>query len=408
MGLITPGRLARQSQQPLQIDWANPITRGLVLAQSGMLDGGLTNNGGVSRVPRANGITRKYVPGSAQYLAGAVNLNTPMTFFVVVTPRVSGADMAFMGASSTGADRHLLYVTGSNLVAFFSASSAGTAQAVGIGISAGNTYAVAGRTSNVGSRDVWVNGVKAGTDTTTLPVNTCTQAAIGAYLVSGAPNASFYFDGEQAISLAFNRALSDAELQSLSANPWQVFRNPVRRLVFDVGIGGTNSYSYTAAGGVVFSGVATKVRGAARTASGGIATGGTASASRGAARSASGGLTLAGAAGLAKGRKINAAGGLTLGGAATILRGVARSASGGLLFAGHANVSFTSSVQSLVVTPVGGIVFAGASLAMRSARKVASGGIAFAGRAATTFFPPVIVIAVKGILPIFVRRRRRK
>lgn len=208
----------------------------------------------------------------------------------------------------------------------------------------------------------------------------------------------------------FNRAIGQAAAKELSANIWQLFFDTEEEdeIVFPAAAGGVNSYSYTASGGMVLSGAITTVRGRVKVASGGIQTGGAASVARGVQRSASGGMTFAGAASRAVGKAITATGGLMFGGAASSVRGVARAATGGIIFAGQAGASFFSAVQSRVVNPVGGIVIAGGALVARGVRKAAAGGITFAGRAAATFFPPGVVTLLNGMLPEFVRRRRRK
>lgn len=160
--------------------------------------------------------------------------------------------------------------------------------------------------------------------------------------------------------------------------------NMIAHAYVEAAAGGSASYSYSAAGGLNLSGVATKVRGAVKAPAGGVLLGGAASQVRGAVRSSSGGLTL--------------------GGAATILRGLARTASGGLLFAGSSGVSFHSSFQQLVVNPVGGMLLRGGAAVVRSVRQVASGGFAFAGHALKTTGP---LSTLFGLLPILARRRRR-
>lgn len=204
----------------------------------------------------------------------------------------------------------------------------------------------------------------------------------------------------------FAKPFPDNVAKSVSANPWQLFKSP-QRMLFAPAVGGPATYSYTASGGFILSGTAPAVRGITKTATGGATFSGSAAQSRGAVKSASGGILFAGTAALARGKAYATSGGLTLSGAATVLRGLAKTASGGILFAGASPVSFHSSVQQLIVNPVGGIVISGASTVARSVRYVASGGLSLAGHAATTFFPPVAGF-LGGLLPEFVRRRRRR
>jgi hypothetical protein len=184
--------------------------------------------------------------------------------------------------------------------------------------------------------------------------------------------------GTTSVALMWLRRLSPAEVAQVSANPWQLFKSP-QRVMFAPSAGGPATYSYTAAGGFVLSGSATKVRGAVKTPAGGLALSGAATKVRGAVRSTSGGILFAGTAAQVRRRTIAPSGGLTLGGAASILRGVARAASGGVLFSGAAPVSFSSAFQSLVVNPVGGLLISGAAALVRACRRFASGGIALGG-----------------------------
>lgn len=194
-------------------------------------------------------------------------------------------------------------------------------------------------------------------------------------------------------------------VRSFTNNPWQILASRPR-MILKAATGGANTYSYTASGGMVLSGVAPTLRGRAKAASGGIQTGGAAGVARGASKAASGGLLFAGAASQAKGRAVAALGGLTFSGAATKARGVARTAAGGLQFAGAAGVTFFSAVQSRVVNPVGGILLAGAAAVVRSTRRAAAGGITFAGHAVAQFGP--LPAFLGSLLPEFIRRRRRR
>jgi hypothetical protein len=245
--------------------------------------------------------------------------------------------------------------------------------------------------------------------------------------------------------LVFNEYFSAEELAELTANPNQVFAAQQRTL-FTVSAGGSLTYSYTAtggltisgaapavrsrakvptgglglsgvapasrgkaqpvptgglvlsgaalkasgrgvtpSGGVTLSGAAVSLRGAARTAAGGLLLSGSTATVRGKAHLPTGGIALTGAAAAARGRRANPTGGISLSGATAMLRGVARTASGGILFAGTAPVSFTSALQSLIVTPIGGFAIAGSAAIVRGCSRVATGGITLAGHATASF-----------------------
>jgi hypothetical protein len=166
--------------------------------------------------------------------------------------------------------------------------------------------------------------------------------------------------------LGWNRALSAAEVKSISANPWQLFRSPQRIYAATVG-GGPATYSYTATGGFVVAGTSPAVRGLVKTPTGGLNLSGTTPAIRGAIKAPIGGISLSGAALTLRGR---------------ILAGL-----GGMSFSGTASLVFTSAVQSLTVTPVGGLIIRGTSAMVRTIVRAVSGGIHFAGSSATTLTP---------------------
>lgn len=182
--------------------------------------------------------------------------------------------------------------------------------------------------------------------------------------------------------------------------------NYIAHLYVESAAGSPATYSYTASGGIVFSGAATKTRSIARTASGGIVLSGVAAQSRGAVRSTVGGVQFAGSASQVRGAVRASSGGLTLGGAATVLRGLARTASGGLLFSGASSVSFHSAVQQLIVTPVGGLVISGTAAIVRTCTRLVSGGIKFAGTSPVEYFS-ILSTGASDFLG-FIRRRGRR
>lgn len=121
---------------------------------------------------------------------------------------------------------------------------------------------------------------------------------------------------------AWNRPLSDVEVVVHYANPWQLFKSPSRVMK----AAGFTTYSYTASGGVLFSGTSTSLRG-------------------------------------------------------RVLSGL-----GGVVFSGTASITRTF-VQSLTITPIGGLLIRGTSSMVRGVVKLVSGGVNLAGSAAITLTP---------------------
>lgn len=101
-----------------------------------------------------------------------------------------------------------------------------------------------------------------------------------------------------------------------------------------------------------------------------------------------------------------ATGGIAFGGVAPSIRSATKAASGGILFSGAASVSFTSAVQSLIVTPIGGIVIGAAAVIVRTCTRLVVGGISFGGTSAVEFFSILSTGASDWIG--YIRRRGRR
>lgn len=90
-----------------------------------------------------------------------------------------------------------------------------------------------------------------------------------------------------------------------------------------------------------------------------------------------------------------ATGGITFGGSATEERHKVQSVSGGLQFGGSASVSFVG-LQTLVVTPSGGLTFGGSSTQSVTRPESVSGGIQFGGSATVTTHESVRTVTPSG------------
>jgi len=145
---------------------------------------------------------------------------------------------------------------------------------------------------------------------------------------------------------------------------------------------GTQSFSYSATGGLSLSGTSAQLRARVKAAAGGITTGGAATVSRVRKQATpSGGVALGGAASFAKGKVIAAAGGITVSGAAAQLRVRVPAPAGGVALGGAADYSSNSGQQSYSYSATGGLQLAGASAEARVAARTASGGISLGGTA---------------------------
>lgn len=139
----------------------------------------------------------------------------------------------------------------------------------------------------------------------------------------------------------------------------QTLRRPHTQLL-DVPASTTQSFSYSATGGLQFGGAAVVLRVRAVVASGGLLFGGVAGVIKSIVYSASGGIVFGGAASaVTKIRAVVASGGIVFSGIATQLRNAVRTATGGIVFGGAGTVSTHVSTATWVAS--GGITFGGSA-----------------------------------------------
>jgi hypothetical protein len=125
--------------------------------------------------------------------------------------------------------------------------------------------------------------------------------------------------------------------------------------------GGSQSFSYTASGGVSFGGHAAALRTRAKFAVGGLTLGGASTTVRRRVTLPVGGIQFAGAAAVARVAHVQAQGGITFGGAAAQARIAGRSTNGGLTLAGSAGSAFHESTRTVQAS--GGLTFGGSAQA---------------------------------------------
>lgn len=221
------GWMRTQPRGPIQVDASNPLSRGLMFAQTGSSDAGFASINGVTVIPFVVGEARSFSSASLQYLLATDDKirSGPLTFFCIARPSIVSNNRALMSIGASTNDRTALYIT-SGRAALFSGAGSTTGQAISATFPAGVVYNFGGRVNATNSRDVWINGVLAGSNASTVSPQPANRIAIGAIWASGAPVANQYFDGSMQLALAWNRALSDDEMRSLAANPWQLFIEP--------------------------------------------------------------------------------------------------------------------------------------------------------------------------------------
>lgn len=229
LGLMTQKRVrTSQPQGAVGVDWGNPLTAGLkalgtpsVLAEtlsgsSAVISGGFylaATDRGIAAV----GPTTQ-IPGYVQYLCenSAVNYSGGCTY------------LAFARSSvvNTTVPTHRVYATGSFLGAEFIFGTAHISAAVD-GNTAGSTtaydvtvprVAVVQRRPSTNAGRLYVDGAFISSSVTGTRSGTLTSLVIGRDLVSNNVVGTTTY-----LVAAWNRALSDIEIERVSANPWQLF-----------------------------------------------------------------------------------------------------------------------------------------------------------------------------------------
>ena len=236
MRILTPW--TQQPQVATEIDWGNPITRGLVIAENHSnprLDAFNAPTKKVGPSYRGSGgVATRFVSASSQYFkqSNTKLTNYPLTFLSVFQRASRPFDGILIGIGA-GTNRQILYVNQDN-IACFSGAGGTTAQAASTNTELGmygpgDARCAVGVVSAANSRSVYLDGVSVGFDSTTVSTGASNTAVIGCYWNNDAPSA--YFNGDIYLSLAWNRALTDAEIRNISQNPWQIFK-PIPRYIF--------------------------------------------------------------------------------------------------------------------------------------------------------------------------------
>lgn len=211
---------------PMVVDWSNPITRGLVSVRIAGHNGGWTVNG-ASLIASPVGLSEKYVSASSNYIAAPLAVTYPLTMFALHRQTSIGVTRSLVSVGNSATGRHLLYLGPSNELLVFSGSSPGQwgSTSAGVFYSDTTTYHMAvGVVRGSANRQGYYDGVSPFAANTGIDsVAASNTVAIGAYWTGGGPTAGFYWPGEIALAGVFNRALSDAEIKSLSDDPWQLF-----------------------------------------------------------------------------------------------------------------------------------------------------------------------------------------
>lgn len=245
----------RQPPPGTPIDWGNPATKGLIAAISGIESVNLVT-GRQLTVTGPNGVVVgkdgvSYPFNGTTYLSTPVSTGgAPYTLFAVETCTSAGANRVFCGLGDSGSSANLAEIyrgnTDSSLL-FIEITAGASVQPAAVANSSviNSRYTVAGVTYSTTDRVAYSNGVKLASSTVSLPI---ISAANTFYVGVERYNGAFagHNVGNIPLALLFTRALSAAEIKSLSDNPWQLFQ-PITRRIFGSAAGGATAITLTAA-----------------------------------------------------------------------------------------------------------------------------------------------------------------
>lgn len=242
-----------QPQGPVGINWSNPITKGLVAvydAGSGDMTRNLvasasplTNNGAVVGLSDKGKVLTLNGGGYLRNSTIAPVAAAPITFLCFTRPRV---DLASAGDKTI----FLLSIdNGYSYIYKLYSASAGNgliAQTYDGGNSAaiiGGSYQQAGKWYFAGAR--WASNSSRSVFQDELSVSdTGTRSApsgINSISIGYSPwSSGETWDGDIAIPMLWNRALSDSEIKSIRENPWQIFEDEEDYLFIPAAGGGSS------------------------------------------------------------------------------------------------------------------------------------------------------------------------
>jgi hypothetical protein len=230
------------------IDWSNPLTSGLVAVHTGADISGWTNNNNGLIVPSSQGLARNFVSASSQYLSRSLAVTYPLTMFVLHRQTTLGVNRTLISVGNSSTGRHTLYLGTADQLLLFSGSGGGQWGSSSASVFYQDTssfHMAVGVVRSATNRQGYYDGTSPfAANTATDTVAASNTVAVGASWLSGAPQAGFYWPGDIALAGVFNRALTDAEILSLSRNPWQLFTPSTQRIWVPVSSSG--AYTLTA------------------------------------------------------------------------------------------------------------------------------------------------------------------
>lgn len=238
--LLLPSCYTQQPQQAVQIDWSNPITRGLAFAFiHGAMAFGFCLSGqnvipyvGATATPTPIGLGAKSTSTSTRaYWLGNHGLTTTNYSLFAAGTAAPGVTQSAIDADNSS-PRYFQFRINGNKVDFipFNTSAAATGQPVMANALTAAELArgfTMGATASPTRTAAFQNDqIATATPTNLIAPSLVMQLSIGAR----ATNATGWATGGLACAYGWGVTKADAEMLSLAANPWQIWKFAARRL----------------------------------------------------------------------------------------------------------------------------------------------------------------------------------
>lgn len=261
--IIIPHRWTRQPPGPVEIDWSNPLTRGLRFAISNGVEWvskSIGSQSGAAKTVRSGGTgpqlttTTGAITFDTGVASGMLNEICLLQYGVIdsiAADATSVSKCATNGATATPFDYGITGPSGALKI-----GRANTGYRVwrsAATITAGKDFVgVVNQSANIASTPgFYINGVfDTGTATSIYGGSGSGAATEGGTLkaLNRGDAVPYWNGGTVYLTCGWARALSNDEIRSVSDNPWQIFK-PINRKIF-FGVGGSGpTYTLTAAPG---------------------------------------------------------------------------------------------------------------------------------------------------------------
>lgn len=215
-----------QPQQAVGIDWSNPITRGLVVAFNHPNKLDHVKNSLASR----NGTVTSSANGVSFGASSSLSVtDTPLEKFTIVSGAFASASTGTLFSRTSGVggshrQNYVLSLNGGTTPRFgFETSGSYPYIASSISVSSG-AFVVAAASYDGATQKVYTNGITGGAQVAATPTTSIASVDTQVGAVYGTDRAVPYTGAGIKFAYLWNRALSDAEILSISQNPWQIFK----------------------------------------------------------------------------------------------------------------------------------------------------------------------------------------